>query len=240
MRDFIIRRNVFLRELEIQTSFSIKNPQFWSDFDLQCYFGISICKFHNKILIWPRLDDLKFWPLLAMRSKLWRPVARGRAASETSNLVYDLSGTIPVHDLFSSLQHQSILNRAHTNQHIKIHSREKSFKCTLCRKQYFTKENLIVHTRWHTNEKPFKCHICEKYFSQKGNLKTHLKSHTQDKDFKCIICGKCYTRKETLKDHVAAIHYKIANELYCDICGKTFCWKSNFKKHLKIHSEEKT
>ena len=27
------------------------NPQFSSDFDLLYHFGISICKFHNKILI---------------------------------------------------------------------------------------------------------------------------------------------------------------------------------------------
>ena len=81
----------FSTDMRNWTFLLAKNPQFSSDFNLQYHFGISISKFYNKISIWGRSDDLKFWPLFTMRSKLWRQIALSPEVRLTSNFARNLA-----------------------------------------------------------------------------------------------------------------------------------------------------
>ncbi len=50
----------------------------------------------------------------------------------------------------------------------------KSFRCTLCPKEFLRQDHLSRHMSVHTNAKSLSCHLCPKGFSRKDNLKHHL------------------------------------------------------------------
>ena len=105
--------------MEIETFLSIKNLQFSSDFEFLYHFGISIGKFHNKILIWGRSGDLNFWPLITKRSKLWRPLALSPEVTETPNFDCDLLTLTHSHGVTFNSKFKSLIFSAHANRYCK-------------------------------------------------------------------------------------------------------------------------
>ena len=68
-------------------------------------------------------------------------------------------------------------NRANTMIHLKSHTQEKTYKCSMCVQAFVDSSTLKKHLRTHTGEKPYGCHICGKRFAQSGNLKRHMNMH---------------------------------------------------------------
>ena len=64
-------------------------------------------------------------------------------------------------------------------QHMKIHAREKPFKCRHCNKGYASAHMLAIHVVVHTGEKPYQCNQCGKAYGQKSNLTKHINKNTK-------------------------------------------------------------
>ena len=62
----------------------------------------------------------------------------------------------------------------HKAEHMGRHSEESNpLECLTCKKAFATPSKLAIHMRVHTGERPFKCTLCGRSFSQNGNLKRH-------------------------------------------------------------------
>lgn len=49
------------------------------------------------------------------------------------------------------------------------------FQCNVCGKELLSAYTLVNHMRSHTGERPYGCSVCEKFFKTKSNLNEHYR-----------------------------------------------------------------
>lgn len=87
------------------------------------------------------------------------------------------------------------------DQHLRVHTGDKSFKCDKCDKAFSRKTNLQLHIRTHTGEKPHACARCGRCFSDVSAFRRHCRTHSGERPYTCGNCGSKFTQASTLNNH---------------------------------------
>jgi len=119
--------------------------------------------------------------------------------------------------------------------HIMKHrNAEKTIKCEVCDKYFYTDYERKQHSKSHNKDK-YLCSQCDYTCAGRDGLKRHLKTvHSDERNFTCGTCGLAFKTLEVLKGHEVT-HTGIRN-YECDICGKKFKKSTYLNTHKRIHT----
>uniref|UniRef100_A0A8C5EKQ2 C2H2-type domain-containing protein n=1 Tax=Gouania willdenowi TaxID=441366 RepID=A0A8C5EKQ2_GOUWI len=98
--------------------------------------------------------------------------------------------------------HYAFLNLSAMKDHYRTHTGEKSYLCDLCGFAGGTKHALTKHRRQHTGERPFKCKICNFASTTQSHLSRHKRVHTGEKPYRCPWCEYRSNCAENIRKHI--------------------------------------
>ena len=115
-------------------------------------------------------------------------------------------------------------------RHVKKNHEEKKYECSICPYKTGYKPQLINHVST-VHEKPYECSICPYKTGSKQNLINHVsKVHEYNKPYECSMCPYKSGYEPNLINHVSTVHE--GNKSYeCTMCD----FESGFQKKLKEH-----
>ena len=121
--------------------------------------------------------------------------------------------------------------RGSLKYHMRVHTEDKPYKCSLCDKSFNYSGSLLSH-KLHTHgiERSYDCHYCGKRFKSSHLRKQHVYIHTGEKPYSCRHCSDCFRQSGHLKAHLLKSHNE-GTWFTCHICQKKFSCNTVLKKH---------
>ncbi|RXG73068.1 Transcriptional repressor CTCFL [Armadillidium vulgare] len=132
------------------------------------------------------------------------------------------------------------------SRHMKSHSEERPYKCSVCERGFKTLASLQNHVNTHTGIKPHRCKSCESTFTTSGNKPIYT----------CELCPTTCGRKTDLRIHIQKLHtsdkpldlytFKQHNKSHegekcfkCDLCPYASATLRHLESHMLVHTEQK-
>lgn len=124
------------------------------------------------------------------------------------------------------------------SRHMKSHSEERPYKCSVCERGFKTLASLQNHVNTHTGTKPHLCKYCDSCFTTSGELVRHVRyRHTHEKPHKCHECDYASVELSKLKRHIRC--HTGERPYQCPHCTYASPDTFKLKRHLRIHTGEK-
>ncbi|XP_053324340.1 zinc finger protein 407 [Spea bombifrons] len=117
--------------------------------------------------------------------------------------------------------------------------KERKFSCNLCDRSFRERWALNNHMKLHTGEKPFKCTwpTCHYSFLTASAMKDHYRTHTGEKSFLCDLCGFAGGTRHALTKHRR--QHTGEKPFKCDECDFASTTQSHLTRHKRVHTGEK-
>lgn len=123
---------------------------------------------------------------------------------------------------------------------VQMHQEGSKFRCEVCNKAFNKLHVMMHHMKTHSEERPYGCSICGNRYFRADKLAAHQLLHIArlegDKDsmrrYECPekSCGRKFTRKDHMKRHQAS-HTGIKLHACSKGCEKRFSRRDNLMKH---------
>jgi len=85
--------------------------------------------------------------------------------------------------------------------HMRTHAGAEDYACTVCGKEFSSRQARIRHEAIHFGDKKHSCQFCGKSFVQKVNMEAHERIHTGARPYLCAICGEGFAQGTRRNQH---------------------------------------